>query len=80
MSNNLRAKKKVLLTGGSRGIGKAIYDELEDDFDVYIPGTVQARTEDNLIECTVRARTEDDLIECTVQARTEDDPIVHCPG
>ena len=30
-------KKKVLLTGGSRGIGKAIYDELKNDFEVIIP-------------------------------------------
>jgi len=30
-------KKKVLLTGASRGIGKAIYEELKDDFNVIIP-------------------------------------------
>ncbi|MDY0193534.1 MAG: SDR family oxidoreductase [Aliarcobacter butzleri] len=30
-------KKKVLLTGGSRGIGKAIYEELKNDFDIVIP-------------------------------------------
>jgi len=31
--------KKVLLTGGSRGIGKAIYEELEKEFDVYTPSS-----------------------------------------
>lgn len=30
-------KRRVLLTGGSRGIGKAIYDELIDTYDVVIP-------------------------------------------
>lgn len=29
--------KKVLLTGGSRGIGKAIFDELKHEYDVKIP-------------------------------------------
>ena len=29
--------KKVLLTGGSRGIGKAIYEELKDDYEVVAP-------------------------------------------
>lgn len=29
--------KRVLLTGGSRGIGKAIYEEIKDEFDVVIP-------------------------------------------
>lgn len=31
------SKKKVLLTGSSRGIGKAIYEELKNDFIVYAP-------------------------------------------
>jgi len=31
------SKKKVLLTGASRGIGEAIYNELKDDFDVITP-------------------------------------------
>ena len=31
------SKKKVLLTGASRGIGEAIYNELKDDFDVISP-------------------------------------------
>lgn len=30
-------KKKVLLTGGSRGIGRAIYDEIKNNFEVSIP-------------------------------------------
>ena len=30
-------KKKVLLTGASRGIGKAIYELIKDDFDVLTP-------------------------------------------
>jgi|MGYP003960466117 3-oxoacyl-[acyl-carrier protein] reductase len=30
-------KKKILLTGGSRGIGKAIFEELKVDFEVIIP-------------------------------------------
>ncbi|MDC0933908.1 SDR family NAD(P)-dependent oxidoreductase [Arcobacteraceae bacterium] len=30
-------RRKVLLTGGSRGIGKAIYEELHNDFDVISP-------------------------------------------
>ncbi len=30
-------KYRVLLTGGSRGIGKAIYEELRNDFDVVAP-------------------------------------------
>lgn len=30
-------RKKVLLTGGSRGIGKAIFEELKNEFDVVIP-------------------------------------------
>lgn len=30
-------RKKVLLTGGSRGIGKAIFEELENEFDVVTP-------------------------------------------
>lgn len=30
-------KKSVLLTGGSRGIGEAIYEELKNDFEVSIP-------------------------------------------
>jgi len=29
--------KKVLLTGGSRGIGKAIYEEIKDSFEVIAP-------------------------------------------
>ena len=29
--------KRVLLTGGSRGIGKAIYEELKDKYDVVVP-------------------------------------------
>jgi 3-oxoacyl-[acyl-carrier protein] reductase len=37
-------KKRVLLTGGSRGIGKAIYDELKEEFEVIAP----ARSELNL--------------------------------
>ncbi|MCD4667155.1 MAG: SDR family oxidoreductase [Sulfurimonas sp.] len=37
-------KKRVLLTGGSRGIGKAIYDELKEEFEVIAP----ARNELNL--------------------------------
>ncbi len=31
------SKKRVLLTGGSRGIGKAIYEELKNEFDVVCP-------------------------------------------
>lgn len=30
-------KKRVLLTGGSRGIGRAIYEELQDTYEVIIP-------------------------------------------
>lgn len=33
----MQIKKRVLLTGGSRGIGKAIYDELKSDYEVIIP-------------------------------------------
>ena len=33
----MMSKKTVLLTGGSRGIGKAIYDELKEDYNVLIP-------------------------------------------
>ena len=29
--------KRVLLTGASRGIGKAIYDELKNDYEVIAP-------------------------------------------
>lgn len=32
-------KKRVLLTGGSRGIGQAIYEELKDYYEVSIPTT-----------------------------------------
>jgi len=31
------SKKRVLLTGGSRGIGKAIYKELKNDYEMIIP-------------------------------------------
>ena len=31
--------KRVLLTGGSRGIGKAIYEELKEEFDVVRPSS-----------------------------------------
>jgi len=34
-------KKRVLLTGGSRGIGKAIYNELVEEFDVVSPTRVE---------------------------------------
>lgn len=30
-------KKRVLLTGGSRGIGRAIYEELQDTYEVIMP-------------------------------------------
>ena len=33
----MQNKKKILLTGGSRGIGKAIYDELKNDYEISIP-------------------------------------------
>jgi len=33
----IKTKKRILLTGGSRGIGKAIYDELKSDYEVMIP-------------------------------------------
>ena len=39
-------KKTVLLTGASRGIGKAIFDEIKDDFEVLTP----SREELNLNE------------------------------
>jgi len=39
-------KKTVLLTGASRGIGKAIFDEIKDEFEVLIP----SREELNLTE------------------------------
>lgn len=31
------SKKRVLLTGGSRGIGRAIYEELQDTYEVIMP-------------------------------------------
>jgi len=34
-------KKRVLLTGGSRGIGKAIYEELKDEFNVVSPSRAE---------------------------------------
>lgn len=33
----MKNKKKVLLTGGSRGIGKEIYKELRQDYNIIIP-------------------------------------------
>ncbi len=33
----MKNKKTVLLTGGSRGIGKAIFDEIKDTFNVLVP-------------------------------------------
>ena len=37
----MKNKKTVLLTGGSRGIGKAIYDELINEFNVIAPSRVE---------------------------------------
>ena len=40
------SKKTVLLTGGSRGIGKAIFDEIKDDFNVIAPSREELNLND----------------------------------